>query len=98
MGETETINFTAEASSQSFMFDAEGQTWTITKSENAEWLTVDPESEITANRKVIFTAIANEGEARTATVTITTGADETLKTKTVTINQAAPVVTPEPGA
>ena len=97
MGETETIDFTAEASSQSFMFDAEGQTWTITKSENAEWLTVDPESEITANGKVIFTATANEGEARSATVTITTGEDDTQKTKTVTINQAAPVVTPEPG-
>jgi len=95
MGETETINFTAEASSQSFMFDAEGQTWTITKSENAEWLTVDPASEITANVKVIFTATANEGEAaRTATVTITTGEGDSQKTKTVTINQAAPVVEP----
>lgn len=95
MGETETIDFTAEASSQSFMFDAEGQTWTITKSENAEWLTVNPESEITANGKVIFTATANEGEgARTATVTITTGEGDSQKTKTVTINQAAPVVEP----
>lgn len=62
-------------------------TWSATT--NQSWITLNPNSESFGVGSLTITASPNTGAARTATVTLTTGAT----TKTITITQAAGTVT-----